>query len=116
MTRDERIRKMVKGLPKGHIPRHCYLASTVLSKLGRELHKRKLGYLDDDNQLFHILVPDGRGAWISLYCGGFSRLIEIQRLKKDGSPDNRYNEKGFFTPIGAANYVDRKFGEDRKLL
>lgn len=110
MTEKERLRLMTRVFPIGHIPRHCQLAAKVLTNLGKELHKRKLGYLDDDNQPFHVVIPDGRGNWVSLYCGGFSRLIEIQRLKKGGSPDNRYNEKGFFTPIGAANYVDRKFG------
>ena len=59
---------------------------------------------------FHILVPTGEeGKNISVYCGGFSEVLEVHPLRKNGSPDRRYRERAFNNPRHAYEYLRRNW-------
>jgi len=102
LTREERLFKIQS---REGASRHAELASEVLSQVGKELQKRERGFLDDSNWLYHLIIPDGKGRWISLFCGGFDKHIDVQYLRKNGDPDNRFTEKRFMTPKGATNHA-----------
>lgn len=104
LTKEERLFKI--QFREG-VSRHAKLASEVLSQVGKELRTREMGYLDDANWLYHLIIPDGKGKWISLFCGGFDKYIDVQYLRKNGDLDNRYEEKRFMTPKGATNHAIR---------
>ena len=108
MTKEERLKSMVWGLPKGHTPRHCKVAAEVLDRLAAELGKQGFKFRDDDLWPYHLLVPSSSRRFISLYCGGFRKTIEIQQLKEDGTADTRFKEASFGTPKGAVNYLGRR--------
>lgn len=105
----ERLSRVASRFPGGYPLNHCMVASVVLSRLGRKLTKIGLEYQDDNSWPFHIIVLGRGGKSISLYCGGFSRAIDIQLLKRDGSPDRRFEEVRYLTPAGAANYIQRRY-------
>ena len=111
MDWDERLDLMVRPHGK-YYPIHCKLAAKVLDALSKELLKRQLGYVDDASWPFYIMVPDGKGRWVSLHCGGFTKLISIQQLTKSGTPDKRFEEVSFLSPQEAANYIERRYGKE----
>lgn len=108
MTSEERIALMIRGLPKGYIPRHCKVAAEVLSNLAKELERQGYKYKEDPYWPYHLLAASSEGRYISFYCGGFRRDIEIQQLKKDGTADTRFKEESFSTSRGAVNYLLRR--------
>lgn len=108
MTKEERIALMMRGLPKGRIPRHLILAAEVLDQLVRELVRQGYGYIEDEYWPYHLKVYTSRKRYISFYCGGFRKDISVQQMKADGTADTRFKEKGFSTPKGAVNYLWRK--------
>lgn len=90
--------------------RHEQLAYRVLSSLKKELRKNKIGYLSDKTWSYHILIPlAATGSCVSLFCSGLNKAIDIQELKRDGSPDQRSKEVRYLTPKGTANYIRRKY-------
>ena len=106
MEREERLKVMLRGnLNTDYVPRHCQLACQVLDALKKTLEANRIYVKDDLNWPYHIGVRATDGKLISLFCGGFRKTIEIQKLRKDGTADTRYKEVSFMTPQGAANYV-----------
>ena len=110
MTTEERIALMMRGLPKDRIPRHCKLAAEVLDKLAKELGRQGYKYREDLYWPWHLLVATSRNRGISLFCGGFRKVIDIQQMKKDGTADTRFKETRFSTPRGAVNFLGREQG------
>lgn len=86
--------------------RHTILAREVLWKVEQELRKRGLPVFYDRTSSFHVTTAD-LGLYVSLWCGDFSKRIDIMPLRKNGEPDNRYKERSFLTPKSAATYVER---------
>lgn len=103
MTEEERLVKMTKNLPKGHVPKHCKLAAKVMANLAKELERQGYKYLDDEYWPYHILVCNSPGRYVSFFCNGFRQDINVQQLKKDGTADCRFAESSFVTPKGAVN-------------
>ncbi len=89
--------------------RHLELA--ILAKVCRQLDKRSIVYYADERWGYRIIAVTTlkMPPFISLVCSSFDKAIDIQLLRKNGEPDKRFQEKRFFTPIGAANYIQRKF-------
>jgi len=108
MTREERITLMMRGLPKGYVPRHCKLASEVLDSLAKELDRQGFKYQEDPYWPWHLLVQSSPKRFISFFCGGFRKVIDVQQLKTDGTADTRFKEESFSTPRGAVNSLFRK--------
>jgi len=110
MTKEERLERMKRGqFNKEYTPKHYLLACEVLDQLMLELTTRGLFVYDDPNWPYHILVKAKDGKYTSLYCKGFRKTIEIQKLRKDGMADTRYEEVAFSTPAGAANYIAKRY-------
>ena len=108
LTSKDRLALMVKGLPKSPAPRHCLLAVEVLTGIARELQKQDYRYSDDSSWPYHILAPTSPGRNLSFFCGGFSKVIDIQQLKSGGTVDARFKEVRLCTPRGAVNYLRRR--------
>ncbi len=105
MTKEERLTQMMRGLPKGYIPRHCKVAAEVLDRLALELTKQGFAYREDPYWPWHLLVPSGPGRSISLHCGGFRSSIDVQQMKTDGTADTRFKGECFSTPRGVVNQL-----------
>lgn len=106
MTKEERLKLMVKGnLNTDYIPKHCQLATQVLENLKKTLEANWVPVEDDLNWPYHIGVRTTDGKLISLFCGGFRKTIEVQKLRKDGEADLRYKEVSFSTPLGTTHYI-----------
>jgi len=109
LTSRDRLALMVKGLPRGTTPKHCLLAAEVLVEVTRELQRQGYRYSDDSSWPYHVLVSAAwPGRFLSIYCGGFRKDIDVQQLKLDGTADTRFKEVRFRTPVGAVNYLRRR--------
>lgn len=108
MTKEKRLERMLWGLPYGYIPKHCKVACWVLYDLERLLKARGIKVYDDLSWPYHILVKNVQRRYISLFCKGFRKTIDIQQLKSDGTADTRYKEESFSTTLGAAKYIVSK--------
>lgn len=108
LTEKDRLALMVKGLLGVPTPRHCLLAAGVLLEVTRELQRQGYAYRDDFDWPYHVLVLTSPGRFLSFYCGGFRKVIDIQQLKADGTADIRFKEVRFCTPRGAVNYLGRR--------
>ncbi len=108
---EDRIALMVRGLPKGYVPRHFKLAAEVLGRLAKELDRQGFKFQEDPYWPYHLLVARSKDRYASFFCGGFRQGIEIQELKRDGTADTRFKEESFSTPKGAVNYLRRKSKE-----
>ena len=108
LTSKDRLALMVGDL-QGPTPKHCLSAVEVLAEVARELQRQGYRYRDDFTWPYHVLVlTDRPGRFLSLYCGGFRKDIDIQQLKADGTADTRFKEARFRTPEGAVNYLRRR--------
>jgi hypothetical protein len=97
--------------PLGKDSRHYKLAQKVLKRLGTLLIQRGFPVVLHDNWPYHIGVEVNHVKH-SLFCGGFDKRIDIQRLRsksgpKGYEPDQRFKEVSFMTPEGAANYMQK---------
>ena len=108
MNKEERITQMMRGLPKGRVPRHIKLAAEVLTNLAAELTRMGLRYQEDPYWSWHLLVQTSTKRFVSFFCSGFRKDIDVQQLKMDSTADTRFKEEGFSTPKGAVNYLWRK--------
>jgi len=99
---------MMRGFPTGYTPRHCKLAAEVLDKLAQELDRQGFRYQEDPYWPWHLLVQTSPRRYISFFCSGFRKVIEVQQLKTDGTADTRFKEEGFSSAKGAVNYLWRK--------
>jgi len=78
---------------------HDKVSAKALSSLARELKKKGLEVMDDTGWSYHIvlLLDDG---YLSMYCGGFDKRIEIVE-------EGREEEVTFWAPKGAANFIEK---------
>lgn len=84
------------------LSRHLKLAREVLIKTNRLLLKNNFVVLKSDTNYHIVTIVDSVGLF-SLYCGGFTKRIDMQKLRCDGNVDKTYEELGFLTPEGAVN-------------
>ena len=99
---------MTCSLPGNYVPRHCKLAAEVLTKLAKELESQGYKYREDPYWPYHLLVLTSGDRYLSFYCGGFRKSIDIQQMRKDGTADTRFKEECFATTKGAVNYLGRR--------
>jgi len=90
-----------------HNSRHFDLSQMVLKHVVHELERQHLPVLRDTFP-YHV-ITESHGQYVSLYCGGFDKRIDVMPLRKNGGCDRRYEEKSFQTPRGAVNYVTKLF-------
>lgn len=95
--------------------RHGRLATKVLDEVAEELREQDLPVFYDETFPFHVMTAD-LGPYVSLWCGGFTKRIDIMPLCRDGTPDLRYKDKSYLTPKGAVNYVNRFLEKKSKEL
>lgn len=110
--KSERLLLMLRGLPKGYIPKHLKAAAKVLDGLSIELNKSGFRYKEDEYWPYHILVVTSPGRYLSLFCSGFRPDIDVQQLKKDGTADTRFKERSFSTSKGVIRFLFK--GEEKK--
>lgn len=104
-------RSFIYSLHRAHdypLSRHARLSANILSRLTSELDKHPLPYKIDVTHPYHLIVHCNRA--ISIYAGGFDNRIDIMPLGVNGRPLNAKYERSFMTPIGAVNYILRKYG------
>lgn len=75
--------------------RHYKLARKRLNAFKRGMLRRGWVAKDDRNWPFHVVVPTEDGRSLSVYCGGFTAVLEVQSLREDGEPDKRYRERAY---------------------
>jgi len=114
ITKKEILEAHQLRLPDMYKPKYVkYLSShekdsaSILSRVSRQLEKNHIEHVLDLDWPFHLVTNVGKK--VSIFCGGFARLIEVHPLTLKGGPDKRYEERGFLTPQGAVNYILRRF-------
>jgi len=88
--------------------RHYKLAMKVLKEdCYKESRWRGYTVVEDDYP-YHIIVK-WRKISFSVWCGGFTKNIEIMRITENGKPDDRFKERSYASAVAAFNWLDRYF-------
>ena len=87
--------------------RHYKLAQKTLRKAEDFLVSR--GWkVTKDKWPYHIIV-EAHNRNLSIYCGGFSTVLELMPLNRRGTSDKRYNERSFESVEDLYIYIESKW-------
>ena len=96
-----------------YMSRHEKASREILGKIEDILRAKGYTALRDTTNPFHRVVEVEGKKLVSIYCSGFTRLVEVQPLRINGIVDYRYKERLFSSPGGAVKWVIRHFDLER---
>lgn len=88
---------------------HVHTSVSLLSRISRRLDKAEIVHGLSIRHPFNLVVYTKKGRVLSVHSSGFSNVVCILPLKRNGRPFNSKYEVAFLTPDGVVNFIVRRY-------